>query len=105
LIDLSKKKYKKLQTEIECDEYWQVLEALESKPDIIMLDNMNMQNLKKSISAIRKKNSKIIIEVSGGINLENISNYCELDIDCISIGSLTHSVKAVDIGLDIEMNY
>ena len=105
LLDISKKKYKNLQTEIECDEYWQVLEALEVQPDIIMLDNMNMQNLKKSISAIRKKNSKIIIEVSGGINLENISNYCELDIDCISIGSLTHSVKAVDIGLDIEMNY
>ena len=105
LLDISKKKYKNLQTEIECDDYWQVLEALEVQPDIIMLDNMNMQNLKKSISAIRKKNSKIIIEVSGGINLENISNYCELDIDCISIGSLTHSVKAVDIGLDIEMNY
>ena len=105
LLDISKKKYKNLQTEIECDEYWQVLEALEVQPDIIMLDNMNMQNLKKSISAIRKKNSKIIIEVSGGINLENISNYRELDIDCISIGSLTHSVKAVDIGLDIEMNY
>jgi nicotinate-nucleotide pyrophosphorylase (carboxylating) len=105
LLDISKKKYKNLQTEIECDEYWQVLEALEVQPDIIMLDNMNIQNLKKSISAIRKKNSKIIIEVSGGINLENISNYCELDIDCISIGSLTHSVKAVDIGLDIEMNY
>ena len=105
LIDISKKKYKNLQTEIECDEYFQVLEALESKPDIIMLDNMNIQNLKKSISAIRKKNSKIIIEVSGGINLENISNYRELDIDCISIGSLTHSVKAVDIGLDIEINY
>jgi nicotinate-nucleotide pyrophosphorylase (carboxylating) len=105
LIDISKKKYKNLQTEIECDEYFQVLEALESQPDIIMLDNMNIQNLKKSISAIRKKNSKIIIEVSGGINLENISNYRELDIDYISIGSLTHSVKAVDIGLDIEINY
>jgi len=105
LIDISKKKYKNLQTEIECDEYFQVLEALESQPDIIMLDNMNIQNLKKSISAIRKKNSKIIIEVSGGINLENISDYRELDIDCISIGSLTHSVKAVDIGLDIEINY
>jgi|APGre2960657423_1045063.scaffolds.fasta_scaffold03777_6 nicotinate-nucleotide pyrophosphorylase (carboxylating) len=102
LINISKKKYKNLQTEIECDDYWQVLEALESKPDIIMLDNMDRKNLEKSIIAIRKKNSKIIIEVSGGINLENISNYRDLDIDCISIGSVTHSVKAVDIGLDIN---
>ena len=78
-----------------------MLEALKSEPDIIMLDNMNMQNLKKSISIIRKSNPKIIIEISGGINLDNIANYRDLDIDCISIGSLTHSVKAVDIGLDI----
>jgi len=80
-----------------------VLEALKSNPDIIMLDNMNRQNLIKSIKEIRRVNSKIIIEISGGINLENIKNYRDLDIDYISIGSLTHSIRAVDIGVDINL--
>ena len=105
LLDSSKKKYKNLKTEIECDQYLQVIEALKSNPDIIMLDNMNRHNLEKSISAIRRKNPKIIIEISGGINLDNIANYRDLDVDCISIGSLTHFVKAVDIGLDIKTNH
>jgi nicotinate-nucleotide pyrophosphorylase (carboxylating) len=103
LINFSKKKYPELKTEIECDEYEQVLEALKSSPDIIMLDNMNRKNLIKSITEIRRINPKIIIEISGGINLENIKNYRDLDIDCISIGSLTHSIRAVDIGLDINI--
>ena len=54
LLDISKKKYKNLQAEIECDEYWQVLEALESQPDIIMLDNMNMQNLNQLAQFVKK---------------------------------------------------
>lgn len=89
-------------TEIECDQYSQVIEAVDSQVDIIMLDNMNFEQLQKSIALIRSRNPKIIIEVSGGISLSNIKNYRNLNIDCVSIGSLTHSVKAVDIGLDIE---
>jgi nicotinate-nucleotide pyrophosphorylase (carboxylating) len=90
----------KKKIEIECDNFAQVKEAVKSAPDIIMLDNMSIAEIKKCTREIRK-NSKILIEVSGGINLENIANYRDLDIDFISIGSLTHSVKAVDIGLDI----
>lgn len=107
IFDLVKKikaKSKNKLIEIECDQYSQVIEAIESQADIIMLDNMNVEQLQKSITVIRSRNPKIIIEVSGGINLSNIKNYRNLDIDCISIGSLTHSIKAVDIGLDIE-NY
>ena len=65
-----------------------------------MLDNMNFVELQKSISAIRNHSGAIKIEVSGGINLENIQNYRNFDIDFISIGSLTNSAKIVDIGLD-----
>lgn len=87
--------------EIECDNFKQVEEAVESNPDIIMLDNMAVAEIKKCAELIRKKSPKIKIEVSGGINLDNIKNYSDLDIDFISIGALTHSVRAVDIGLDI----
>ena len=89
----------KLKIEVECDTFEQVKEALESKPDIIMLDNMKIAELKKSIKLIGKKAK---IEVSGGISLENIGSFSELEIDFISIGSLTHSVRAVDIGLDVK---
>ncbi len=91
----------KKKIEIECDNFAQVKEAVAGLPDIIMLDNMSIAEIEKCTKLIRK-NPKISIEVSGGINLENIKNYRGLDIDFISIGSLTHSVKAVDIGLDIK---
>ena len=89
-----------LKIEIECDNYSQVVECLKFSPDIIMLDNMNLQELQESINEIRKSSKAILIEVSGGINLENIQNYRNFDIDFISIGALTNSVKIVDIGLD-----
>jgi len=89
-----------LKIEIECDDYSQVAESLKFHPDIIMLDNMDFQELQKSINLIRNFSKKILIEVSGGINLENIANYHDFDIDFISVGSLTNSFKVVDIGLD-----
>jgi nicotinate-nucleotide pyrophosphorylase (carboxylating) len=89
-----------LKVEIECDNYQQVVECLKFNPNIIMLDNMNFEELQKSISAIRNCSKAIEIEVSGGINLENIANYRDFDIDFISIGSITNSAKIVDIGLD-----
>jgi nicotinate-nucleotide pyrophosphorylase (carboxylating) len=94
-----KKKNRKI--EIECDNFTQVAEAAELHPDIIMLDNMNVANIKKCSTLIRKKSPKTKIEVSGGVTLDKISRFSKLNIDFISIGSLTHSATAVDIGLDI----
>ena len=100
-LKLAKESSQKLKIEIECDKFEQVVEAIKSKPDVIMLDNMKIAEIKKSIVLIRKNSAKTKIEISGGINLENIKNFSALDIDFISIGSLTHSARAVDIGLDI----
>ncbi len=87
--------------EVECDNFKQVVQAVKSSPDIIMLDNMNADEIKKCSAEIRK-NKKIKIEISGGINAQNIDQFSNLDIDFISIGALTHSVRAIDIGLDIK---
>jgi nicotinate-nucleotide pyrophosphorylase (carboxylating) len=100
-ITAAKQNTKKLKIEIECDAVKQVSEAVKSSPDVIMLDNMKMAELKKSIALIRKNSSKIKIEISGGVSLQNIKNFSALDADFISIGSLTHSARAVDIGLDV----
>jgi nicotinate-nucleotide pyrophosphorylase (carboxylating) len=98
-ITATQNKNKKI--EIECDSIAQVTEAIKLKPDIVMLDNMNKSQIKQAITLIRK-HPKIKIEVSGGINLTNISNFSSMDIDFISIGALTHSARSVDIGLDID---
>jgi nicotinate-nucleotide pyrophosphorylase (carboxylating) len=111
-IAAAKKAPKKIQIEVECDNFEQVAEAVESfdsgratrrhGPDIIMLDNMSVAEIKKCATLIRKKSAKIKIEISGGITLANIKKFSQLDIDFISVGALTHSAKAVDIGLDIN---
>jgi nicotinate-nucleotide pyrophosphorylase len=97
-IEAAKKNKKKLKIEVECDTVEQVAEAIKSKPDIIMLDNMKIPEIKKSIKIINKKSK---IEISGGVNLASIKSFAGLEIDFISVGSLTHSARAVDIGLDI----
>ncbi len=89
---------KKMLIEVECDKLSQVEEAIAAKADIIMLDNMNLEQIKKAVSLI---DGKAKIEVSGGINLEKIKEISKTGVDYISVGALTHSVKAVDIGLDI----
>ena len=88
----------KMVIEIECDNLAQVAEAINAKADIIMLDNMSLMQIKKAVKLIGKKAK---IEVSGGINLKKIKAISKTGVDYISVGALTHSVKAVDIGLDI----
>ena len=99
-IDKTLKKFNN-NIEIECDNTNQVKQALTYKPKIIMLDNMEITEIKRCSDLIRSANLEIKIEVSGGVNLNNISKYSDLDIDYISIGDLTHSVNASDISLEI----
>ena len=91
-------KFSKIKIEVECDNLEQVAEAVKLSPDIIMLDNMTTQQIKSAQKIIGKK---CLVEISGGVNLQNIKNFANLGVDFISIGALTHSAKAVDIGLDI----
>lgn len=93
----AKKSTKKI--EIECDNLTQVAQAAKLNPHVIMLDNMNERQIKEAIKIINKK---CLIEISGGINLKNIKSFRKFDVDFISVGALTHSAKAVDIGLDIK---
>lgn len=97
-VESAKKSAPKVKIEVECDTIEQVAQAVKSKPDIIMLDNMKISDIKKSIALINKKSQ---IEISGGVNLNNIKSFSKLAVDFISIGSITHSAPCVDIGLDI----
>jgi nicotinate-nucleotide pyrophosphorylase (carboxylating) len=94
------KKTTNITIEVECDNIDQVKQILPLSPNIIMLDNMQISDIKNCSQLIRSSNPNIIIEVSGSININNIAQYSNLDIDRISIGAITHSVKAADISLD-----
>ncbi|TVP39379.1 carboxylating nicotinate-nucleotide diphosphorylase [Candidatus Nitrosocosmicus arcticus] len=90
---------------IECEviDFNGIVEAIESGADIVMLDNFKPEEVKESLDRIRKLGlrNKIIIEISGGINLDNIYDYAIAKPDVISIGSLTHSVQSIDFSLEI----
>ena len=84
---------------LECDNLIQVKKAIDFNVKYILLDNMNIKNIKKAKKIIGKKAK---IEVSGGINLKNIAKISSVDIDFISIGAITHSAPAANISLDIQ---
>jgi nicotinate-nucleotide pyrophosphorylase (carboxylating) len=90
---------------IECEvvDFSGIFEAIKSGADIVMLDNFKSEEVKESLDKIRKLGLRdnIIIEISGGINFDNICDYATSRPDVISIGSLTHSVQAIDFSLEI----
>jgi len=82
--------------EVETETLEQVGEALEAGADIIMLDNMSIEMMKKAVALINKR---AVIEASGNITKDNIREVALTGVNIISIGALTHSVKAMDISM------
>ncbi|MGB9721671.1 MAG: carboxylating nicotinate-nucleotide diphosphorylase [bacterium] len=95
-------KKKRLFIEVEVKTIDELIEAIGLGVNRVMLDNMNLEQIDQATKLVRNNSKKIEIEVSGGINLDNIINYAELDIDFISIGALTHSAPAIDIALKMK---
>ena len=89
-----------LKVEVEVNTTQEALEAAEAGADIIMLDNMCPDEMRHAVSIIP---SQVEIEASGGINLDNVRNAAETGVDIISVGALTHSSKALDISLELEL--
>lgn len=87
--------------EIEVTTLEEFNDALAGKPDIIMLDNMSVEEVKNCIEIKKLSKFKPTIEVSGGITLDNIEEYAKAKVDMISVGSLTSSVKSIDLSLEI----
>jgi nicotinate-nucleotide pyrophosphorylase (carboxylating) len=85
--------------EVETTDLDEVREALEMGADIIMLDNMAPETVKKAVAMIDGKSK---IEVSGSIGLEDLDRFNKLGIDYISVGALTHSARAMDISMNIK---
>lgn len=92
-----------IKIEVETQDIEQVKEAVGLNVDIIMLDNMSRDIMLEAVKIIRDSKKKILIEVSGGVNLNNVQEIAATGVDIISIGALTHSPKALDLSLKVGL--
>jgi nicotinate-nucleotide pyrophosphorylase (carboxylating) len=102
LVEMARKNnIKGTVVEVEVENLKEFNDAISGKPDIIMLDNMTPDNVKACMEIRKLSRAKTLLEVSGGITLGTVEKYAKTKVDMISIGSLTDSVCAIDMTLDI----
>ena len=87
--------------EIEVDTLDQLREVLAGDPDLILLDNMSIAQCREAVEIVRGQTK---LEASGGLTIDNAAAYAATGVDYIAVGALTHSAKALDIGLDLRMD-
>lgn len=88
--------------EVEITNWAQLREAVLAGADIIMIDNQTPDEAAKLVEMSRNMNPSVLIEASGGMNLDTVRSYAEAGVDLISVGKLTHSARAVDISFKIQ---
>jgi nicotinate-nucleotide pyrophosphorylase (carboxylating) len=90
-----------VKVEIEVDTLDQLREVLDEGADAVLLDNMTLDDLRSAVTLVA---GRMICEASGGVTLANVAEIAKTGVDLISVGALTHSAPAFDVGLDIEIN-
>lgn len=93
---------KKRFIEVEIKTLSELKEAVSLNVNRLMLDNMNLDQIKQAVEIVHQTNNRIEIEVSGGINLNNIEEFADCGIDYVSVGALTHSAPATDIAMKLK---
>ena len=89
---------KSVKIEIEVDDLDQFRKVIDVRPDIILLDNMDVETMEM---AVKINDGRAILEASGGVKINNVKSIAETGVDLISVGALTHSVNALDMSLTI----
>ncbi len=89
-----------LKVEVEVGSIEELKEALSAGADIVMLDNMKLEEMRRAVRLVR---GRALVEASGGITLDNARSVAETGVDLISVGALTHSTTALDISLELEL--
>lgn len=106
-VEKAVKKAKKVsfskKIEVEVSSSTDAVKAAEAGADIVMLDNFSPQQILEAVNSFKQAGffGRVLLEVSGGITEQNLLEYASAQVDIISVGSLTHSVKALDISLEI----
>lgn len=88
-----------IKVEVECDRLDQVRAALDAGADVIMLDNMQLVDLREAVKLV---DGRAVTEASGGVTLDTVRLIAETGVDWISVGALTHSAPALDLALDFD---
>lgn len=88
--------------EVEITNWHQLREAVLAGADIIMIDNQTPEEAAKLVEMARNMNPNVLIEASGGMNLDTVRSYAEAGVDLISVGKITHSAVAMDISFKIQ---
>ncbi len=101
-IDTARRTAPRLQVETEVESLAQLEEALLAGPDIIMLDNFTLADLRSAVARNRHSGSPVKLEASGGANLDTIRAIAETGVDFISVGAITKHVRAIDLSLRLE---
>lgn len=84
--------------EVEVENLTEYQEALTARPDIIMLDNFSIEDIK---TAVAQKHGAIKLEISGNVTLDNIADYAALGVDYISVGAITKNIRAIDLSMRV----
>ena len=88
-----------IEVEVEIDSLDELEDALAARPEWVLLDNMTVADMAE---AVRRTAGRAKLEASGGVTLETVRSIAESGVDAISVGALTHSARALDIGLDLD---
>jgi nicotinate-nucleotide pyrophosphorylase (carboxylating) len=99
-IDDVRRRYPGVDLEVECDTLEQVKEALSRGCALILLDNMSVEHIVQAVELARPF-SDVRLEASGGLTLANAAEVAATGVDYVAVGALTHSVRALDLGLDL----
>jgi len=91
-----------MKLEVEVDRLDQISAVLAAGVDIIMLDNFNLDDLRAGVALIA---GNAVVEASGGVNLDTVAAIAATGVDVISVGALTHSARALDLGLDVQIEH
>ncbi len=97
-VTLAKEGYHLTRVEVEVENLKEFREAVDAGADIVMLDNMSIEDIKK---AVKIAGGRVKTEASGNINIKNVRKIAETGVDMISVGAITHSVTVADISLKI----
>jgi nicotinate-nucleotide pyrophosphorylase (carboxylating) len=93
-----------LPVEIEVESLVELEEALAARPDIVLLDELSLEDLRKAVAINRANQHPVKLEASGSVSLENVRSIATTGVDFISVGSLTKHVRAVDLSMRLEFS-
>lgn len=91
-----------LKVEVEVESRQALEEAIRAGADAVLLDNMTPEEVREAVGLVRRKAPGLLVEISGGVNLQTVRSYAQAGPDLISVGALTHSAPAADISLEVE---